>query len=52
MGEWILPYDAVRCAADPEAEVLTFLEDTYNAAADLGKWDRASLERKEDLPPR
>ena len=52
MGEWILPYDAVRSAADSDAELLTFLEDTYAAAADLGKWDRAFLERKEALPPK
>lgn len=52
MGEWILPYDAVRNASDPDAELLGFLEDTYAAAADLGKWDRGSLERKEDLPTR
>jgi hypothetical protein len=52
MGEWILPYADVRNASDPDAELLGFLEDTYAAAADLGKWDRASLERKEDLPPR
>jgi hypothetical protein len=52
MGEWVLPYEAVRTAADPDAEVLGFFEDTYGAAADLGKWDRAALERKEELPPR
>ena len=51
MGEWVLPYEAVRCADDPDAELLSFLEDTYGAAADLGKWDRAFLERKEELPP-
>jgi hypothetical protein len=52
MGEWILPYEAVRSAEDPDAELLGFLEDTYSAAADLGNWDRESLERKEELPPR
>ncbi|HEU5249648.1 MAG TPA: DUF5996 family protein [Thermoanaerobaculia bacterium] len=52
LGEWILPYEAVRTASDPDAELLMFLEDTYAAAANLGKWDRASLERQEDLPPR
>jgi hypothetical protein len=40
MGEWLLPYDAVRTAADPEATLLRFLETTYRAAADLGHWDR------------
>jgi hypothetical protein len=52
MGEWILPYEAVRRAADPDREILAFLEDTYAAAADLGRWDRAALERTEPLPPR
>jgi hypothetical protein len=52
MGEWILPYEAVRSAGDPDAELLLFLEDTYAAAADLGNWDRASLERKGELPPK
>jgi len=51
MGEWVLPYDAVRGAADPDRELLSFLEDTYSAAADLGKWDRKALERTEKLPP-
>lgn len=51
MGEWILPYDAVRNASDPDRELLNFLEDTYSAAADLGGWDRKSLERTEKLPP-
>ncbi len=45
LGEFVLPYAAVRSAADPSAEVRAFLESTYAAAADLGKWDRARLER-------
>jgi hypothetical protein len=44
LGEFILPYDAVRTAADPEAALMAFLQSTYDAAADLGKWDRAALE--------
>ena len=44
LGEFILPYDAVRTAADPEAALMEFLQSTYDAAADLAKWDRASLE--------
>jgi hypothetical protein len=44
LGEFVLPYDAVRAAGDPEAMLLAFLEDTYAAAADLAKWDRAALE--------
>lgn len=43
-GEFLLPYDAVRMASDPEATLMTFLQSTYEAAADLGKWDRAALE--------
>ncbi|MGH6981708.1 MAG: DUF5996 family protein [Stellaceae bacterium] len=44
LGEFVLPYDAVRTAADPDATLLAFLQSTYDAAADLGKWDRAALE--------
>lgn len=40
MGEWLLPYDDVRSAADPDAALLRFLETTYRAAADLAHWDR------------
>ena len=45
LGQFILPYDAVRQARDPEALLLGFLQDTYEAAADLAKWDRDALER-------
>jgi len=44
LGEFILPYDAVRTAAMPDAALLDFLQSTYDAAADAGKWDRAALE--------
>lgn len=44
-SEFILPYEAVRRAADPEADLRAFLRTTYDAAARLGNWDRASLER-------
>ena len=44
LGEFVLPYDAVRSAPNPERTLLDFLESTYAAAADLGKWDRADLE--------
>ena len=44
LGEFILPYDAVRTAPDPKKALLNFLESTYIAAADLGRWDRAALE--------
>ena len=39
MGEWLLPYDAVRKAADPDAAVLDFLSSSYRAASDLAGWD-------------
>ena len=44
LGEFLLPYAAVRTAADPDATLLTFLQSTYDAAADLAGWDRAALE--------
>jgi hypothetical protein len=44
LGEFILPYDAVRSADDPEKALMAFLQSTYDAAADLGGWDRAALE--------
>ena len=44
MGEFLLPYAAVRTANDPEAVLLAFFESTYEAAAELGGWDRAALE--------
>jgi hypothetical protein len=44
MGEFLLPYAAVRTAADPDAVLLSFLQSTYEAAAELGHWDRAALE--------
>lgn len=45
MHEFILPYETVRQATDPEAMLLTFVRSTYAAAATLGKWDRTTLER-------
>jgi hypothetical protein len=44
LGEFILPYDSVRTAADPDALLLDFLAGTYEAAARAGRWDRAALE--------
>jgi hypothetical protein len=46
LGQFILPYDAVRRSDDPDALLLGFLQETYAAAADLAKWDRAALERQ------
>ena len=45
VGQFILPYDAVRAARDPDALLATFLQETYAAAANLAKWDRKALER-------
>ena len=44
LGEFVLSYDAVRTAADPCAALMDFLQSTYDAAADLGKWDRKALD--------
>lgn len=44
LGEFVLPYDAVRKAADPETALLAFLQSTYEAAAERGAWDRAALD--------
>jgi len=44
LGEFLLPYAQVRNAADPDEALLAFLQTTYEAAADLGGWDRAALE--------
>ena len=43
-GEFLLPYETVRTSRDPERRLLEFLQDTYTAAAELGRWDRAVLE--------
>jgi Family of unknown function (DUF5996) len=45
MKEFLLMYDDVRTAADPKAALMEFLQTTYDAAADTGKWDRKALER-------
>jgi hypothetical protein len=45
MREWILPYDSVRHAADPDAMVMDFLESTYDAAATFGGWTQLDLVR-------
>lgn len=44
LGEFLLPYDAVRNAPDPDAALLAFLQSTYDAAADMAGWERAGLE--------
>ncbi|MDH7785465.1 hypothetical protein QBD01_001483 [Ochrobactrum sp. 19YEA23] len=44
LGEFLLPYDVVRRAPDGETVLMSFLESTYRAAADFGRWDSGSLE--------
>ena len=44
LGEFVLPYEAMRQSADPDEALLEFLQSTYDAAADCGQWDRAALE--------
>ena len=51
-GEFILPYDAVRIAGEPDALLLKFLSSTYEAAAETGGWDRAALECELGVPGR
>jgi hypothetical protein len=46
MKELLLMYDDVRAAASPKNALMEFLQSTYDAAADLGKWDRKALERQ------
>jgi len=52
LGEFILPYDAVKKAHDPESTLLAFLQGTYDAAATLGDWNRAELECELGVPRR
>ena len=52
-GDWqefILPYEEVRSASDPGAVLTSFLQSTYDAAADLASWDRVKLEREPIAP--
>lgn len=51
LREFLLPYETVRTAASPDETLLAFLQSTYEAAADLGRWDRSALERRSELPP-
>ena len=44
LGEFLLPYAAMRTSPDPDGALMEFLQSTYQAAAELGKWDRAALE--------
>ncbi|MBV9929596.1 MAG: hypothetical protein JO013_01470 [Alphaproteobacteria bacterium] len=52
LGEFVLDYEAVRAAAEPDAALLAFLRSTYAAAAELAAWDRTALECDEGRPRR
>lgn len=50
LSEFVLPYEAVQMSEDGDAALLSFLESTYEAAADLGRWDRDMLECRTGRP--
>jgi hypothetical protein len=50
LGEFLLPYEAIRTSADPEGDLLRFLQTTYEAAADTAEWDRNALECERGMP--
>ncbi|HEX8062681.1 MAG TPA: DUF5996 family protein [Allosphingosinicella sp.] len=50
LGEFVLPYEAVRSAPDPDSALLAFLAATYRAAADLAHWERPALECRPGTP--
>lgn len=50
LGEFLLPYEAVRSAGDPEGDLMRFLQSTYEAAADLARWNRQALECNVGVP--
>lgn len=52
LGEFVLRYDVVRAAPDPDAALMDFLTATYEAAADTGGWDRKALECPLGVPGR
>jgi Family of unknown function (DUF5996) len=52
LGEFLLPYDTVRRAPDPDDVLMMFLQSSYRAAAELGGWDRAALECELGAPGR
>lgn len=49
LREFVLPYESLRNAASPETDLFDFLQTTYEAAANLAKWDRSALERSPDF---
>ncbi len=52
MGEFLLPYDAVRRSSEPDVTLMAFLQSTYEAAAERGGWDRRALECELGVPGR
>jgi hypothetical protein len=52
LREFVLPYEQLRLAENPEEKLLEFLRSTYAAAATLARWDRGALERAPFSPPR
>ena len=50
LGEFLLPYEAVRTSGDPEGTLMTFLQSTYEAAAEAAGWDRTTLEADLQVP--
>jgi len=52
LGEFILPYEAVRQSSSPDHDLLEFLQSTYEAAAETAKWDRDALECAFGVPER
>jgi Family of unknown function (DUF5996) len=52
LGEFILPYDAVRKASSPDQALTQFVDSTYAQAATLGNWDRAVLDRRPSSVPK
>jgi hypothetical protein len=52
LGEFVLPYDLVKAAAEPDTLLLDFLSTTYVAAAETAGWDRAALECAMGVPAR
>jgi Family of unknown function (DUF5996) len=49
LGEFLLPYDAVRTASNPEAAIWEFIDSTYRQAATLGGWDLGALDRRTQI---
>ena len=51
LAEFVLPYELVRTASDPDEVLLQFLQSTYDAAASAASWDRTALERSTGSAP-